>query len=81
MNSVIKLFDTHTHFDVPDFDHDRVQLAHQAKAAGVEGLVLIGFLHSRFTDLIETQHFLNQLENAPKSYLAPGLHPFFISQH
>lgn len=81
MNSAIKLFDTHTHFDVPDFDHDRVQLAHQAKVAGVEGLVLIGFLHSRFTNLIETQHFLNQLENAPKSYLAPGLHPFFIDQH
>lgn len=77
----IKLFDTHTHFDVPDFDHDRVQLAQQAKAVGVEGLVLIGFLHSRFNDLIQTQHFLNQLENAPKSYLAPGLHPFFIDQH
>ena len=77
----IKLFDTHTHFDVPDFDHDRVQLAQQAKAVGVEGLVLIGFLHSRFNDLIQTQHFLNQLENSPKSYLAPGLHPFFIDQH
>ena len=77
----IKLFDTHTHFDVPDFDHDRVQLAQQAKAVGVEGVVLIGFLHSRFNDLIQTQHFLNQLENAPKSYLAPGLHPFFIDQH
>ncbi len=35
----IRLFDTHTHFDVPDFDHDRVQLAHQAKAAGVESVV------------------------------------------
>lgn len=44
-------------------------------------MVLIGFLHSRFTDLIQTQHFLNQLENAPKSPLAPGLHPFFIDQH
>ena len=81
MNRKISLFDTHTPFAVPDFDHDRAQLAHQAKAVGVEGLVLIGFLHSRFTDLIETQNFLNQLENAPKSYLAPGLHPFFIDQH
>lgn len=28
------LFDTHTHFDVPDFDLDREQLAHQAKKGG-----------------------------------------------
>lgn len=81
MNKVLKLFDTHTHFDVPDFDHDREHLAQQAKAVGVEGLILIGFLHSRFPDLIKTQHFLNQLENAPKSFLAPGLHPVFIEQH
>ncbi len=77
----IQLFDTHTHFDVPDFDQDREILAYQAKAVGVEGLVLIGFVHSRFSDLVKTHHFLNQLDHAPKSYLAPGLHPFFIEQH
>ena len=47
----LKLFDTHTHFDVPDFDPDREQLAYAAKAAGVEHLVLIGFLQNRFADL------------------------------
>ena len=77
----IALFDTHTHFDVADFDHDREQLAYQAKQVGVERLVLIGFLRERFQDLIKTQHFINQLENAPKSFLAPGLHPFYIEQH
>ena len=46
----LSLFDTHTHFDVPDFDEDREKLAYQAKLVGVEGLVLIGFLHDRFTD-------------------------------
>ncbi|MQW90891.1 TatD family deoxyribonuclease [Acinetobacter wanghuae] len=76
-----KLFDTHTHFDVPDFDHDREQLAYAAKEAGVEGLVLIGFLQHRFNDLVKTHHFLNQLTDAPKSYLAPGLHPFYIEDH
>lgn len=76
-----KLFDTHTHFDVPDFDHDREQLAFSAKKAGVEGLVLIGFLQNRFKDLVKTHHFLNALDHAPKSYLAPGLHPFYIEQH
>jgi TatD DNase family protein len=54
------LFDTHTHFDVPDFDHDREQLAHAAKAVGVERLILIGFVQSRFNDLVQSQHFLNQ---------------------
>jgi len=77
----LKLFDTHTHFDVPDFDHDREQLAYAAKKAGVEGLILIGFLQQRFQDLIQTQHFLNDLADAPRSYLAPGLHPFYIEQH
>lgn len=75
------LFDTHTHFDVPDFDSDREVLAYQAKAVGVERLVLIGFLHERFNDLIDTHHYLNRLLDAPKSYLAPGLHPFYIEQH
>ena len=75
------LFDTHTHFDVPDFDHDREQLAHAAKVVGVERLILIGFVQSRFKDLVQTHHFLNQLQDAPQSYLAPGLHPVYIEQH
>jgi len=75
------LFDTHTHFDVPDFDLDREQLAYQAKKVGVEHLIMIGFLYERFQDLIDTQQFLNQLNNAPRSHLAPGLHPFYIEQH
>ena len=76
-----RLFDTHTHFDVPDFDSDREQLAYQAKAAGVEALVLIGFVASRFADLLHTQQFVNGLSQAPQAYLAPGLHPFYIEQH
>lgn len=75
------LFDTHTHFDVPDFDHDREHLAALAKNAGVEACVLIGFIAERFEVLIQIHRYLNQLSNAPKSYLAPGLHPFYIEQH
>lgn len=37
------LFDTHTHFDVADFDEDRQQLALEAKKVGLDALVLIGF--------------------------------------
>ena len=76
-----RLFDTHTHFDVEVFDFDREQLAYQAKQKGVDALVLIGFQHQRFHTLIETHHWLNGLDQAPRSYLAPGLHPFYIEQH
>lgn len=79
--SNIALFDTHTHFDVEEFDADRDELAYQAKAVGVEKLILIGFTHDRFTTLMSTQYQLNQLEHTPQSYLAPGLHPFYIEQH
>ena len=51
---MMQLFDTHTHFDVADFDHDRQHLAVQAKQVGVEALVLIGFIESRFDELIQT---------------------------
>lgn len=77
----MRLFDTHTHFDVSEFDCDREQLAYQANAVGVEKLILIGFLASRFDDLLQTHQALNQLKNAPQSYLAPGLHPYYIEQH
>ncbi len=76
-----QLFDTHTHFDVADFDHDRQHLAVQAKQVGVEALVLIGFIESRFDELIQTHQQLQYWENVPSSYLAPGLHPFYIEQH
>lgn len=76
-----RLFDTHTHFDVPDFDPDRVELAYRAKERGVEALVLIGFVASRFDDLCRVHDQINQLDQAPQSYLAPGLHPFYIKEH
>lgn len=78
---VLPLFDTHTHFDVSDFDADREALAVQAKQVGVEALVLIGFVQERFQTLLSTHQQLNQLTNAPNSFLAPGLHPFYIEQH
>ena len=78
---MMQLFDTHTHFDVADFDLDRQQLAVQAKQVGVEALVLIGFIESRFDELIQTHQQLQDWENVPQSYLAPGLHPFYIEQH
>ncbi|ENU22903.1 hypothetical protein F993_02813 [Acinetobacter proteolyticus] len=77
----MQLFDTHTHFDVADFDHDRQHLAEQAKQVGVEALVLIGFVESRFDELIHIYQQLHAWDKVPISYLAPGLHPFYIEQH
>lgn len=78
---MLRLFDTHTHFDVEDFEPDREQLAKQAFSVGVEGLILIGFIAQRFPDLLKTHDLLQRLEQVPRSYLAPGLHPFYIDQH
>jgi TatD DNase family protein len=75
------LFDTHTHFDVADFDHDRQQQAELAKKMGVEHLILIGFVAERFADLLSCQRSLQQFNHVPQVHLAPGLHPFYIEQH
>lgn len=77
----LSLFDTHTHFDVEEFDTDRIQLAYQAKQAGVDHLILIGFLQNRFDKLCKIHAQLNNDAQAPQSFLAPGLHPFYIEQH
>ena len=79
--SLWPLIDTHTHFDVEDFDHDRVQLAGQATAQGVQALILIGYVARYFDRLTSIHHQLNELPNSPLSLLAPGLHPFYIQQH
>lgn len=82
---MLQLFDTHTHFDVEDFDLDRQQLAFDAYAQGVHAMVLIGFLQSRFADLQRTaqqmQMWQQQFQHVPTAYLAPGLHPLYIEQH
>lgn len=75
------MFDSHTHFDLSEFDHDRMQLAQQAKASGVDALVLIGVMAEGFQRLVTTHHALNAQSDLPRSFLAPGLHPFYIEQH
>ena len=78
----LALIDTHTHFDVPEFNSDRLTLAQQAHASGVQALLLIGFVASRFDELIATQQQINSSPQLhPQALLAPGLHPFYIQQH
>lgn len=80
-NSTVQLIDTHTHFDVADFDTDRVQLAQNAFQNGVKDLILIGFLANRFAAMAQVAETLNHLNDVPRCHLAPGLHPFYIEQH
>jgi TatD DNase family protein len=77
----VALIDTHTHFDVEDFDQDRMGLAEQAAQQGVQALVLIGYLAKYFDRLQLVHNQLNQQKNSPVTLLAPGLHPFYIQQH
>lgn len=78
----LALIDTHTHFDVPDFEHDRLQLAQLAYERGVNVLVLIGFLAKRFDKLVQVQQQISQAATPhPQALLAPGLHPFYINEH
>lgn len=81
---MIQLFDTHTHFDVDEFDDDRLLLAQQAKEKGVDKLILIGLTQTRWHDLLKTHQQMQYWQNeydVPTSYLAPGLHPIYINQH
>ncbi len=77
----VALIDTHTHFDVEDFDQDRIELAANASQHGVQALILIGYLAKYFDRLHLVQDQLNQQQNSPITLLAPGLHPFYIQQH
>lgn len=81
----VRLIDTHTHFDVPEFDFDRVELAHQAYRAGVRHLVLVGYLARYFERMLRCQHALavqtDAGEQVPYAHLAFGLHPFYIKEH
>lgn len=83
----LPLIDTHTHFDAPVFDADRVNQAHKALTHGVQHLVLVGYLYRHFGRLYETQNELMQAraesnhKHGLHTHIALGLHPFYIQQH
>lgn len=90
----LALIDTHTHFDAPVFDDDRVAQAQQAWQCGIEHIVLVGYLQCHFARLYQTQSELapnnSTLDsttvdyskpNIPETHIALGLHPFYIEQH
>lgn len=71
----MRLIDTHTHLDFPDFDADRTELLARCRALGVERLVVLGVHQGnwqRLWDLVQADAGL---------YAAFGLHPVFLDNH
>lgn len=69
--------DTHCHFDVEEFDVDRASVAQAAVNAGVEAIVIPGYVQSKWQPLIK----LCQTINSPILLPAPGLHPMYVAEH
>ena len=82
---MLKIIDTHTHFDVPEFDIDRAEQCTLAYDNGIRHLILIGFLAKLFNQMVNCQNqiqkFIANKQKSPTAHLAFGLHPFYITQH
>lgn len=71
------LIDTHCHFDVEEFDSDREAVAARTVAAGVDTIVIPGYLASLWDKLFQVCAGIV----APRLLPAPGLHPCYIARH
>jgi len=71
----MRLIDTHTHLDFPDFDADRGEVLARSRQLGVERLVVLGVYQAnwqRLWDLVQHEDGL---------HAAFGLHPVYLDQH
>lgn len=71
------LIDTHCHFDVEDFDADRSEVAARTLAAGVDTVVIPGYVARLWDKLFAVCDAFD----APRLLAAPGLHPCYIPEH
>lgn len=71
----MRLIDTHTHLDFPDFDTDRAELLARCRDLGVERLVVLGVHQANWQRLWD----LAQAEDS--LYAAFGLHPVYLDEH
>lgn len=74
------LFDTHTHFDIPDYDIRRDDFNRQAYQSGVRHLILIGYLAKYFDRMVAIKHTADGCYPI-QHHLAFGLHPLYIDEH
>lgn len=71
----MRLIDTHTHLDFPDFDGDREGVLDQAYGLGVERMVILAVQRAHW------QRVWRLVESDPRLHGALGLHPVFLEQH
>jgi TatD DNase family protein len=71
------LIDTHCHFDVEEFDADRDAVAARTLAAGVDTVVVPGYVAGHWPRLFEVCARYPQ----PRLLPVPGLHPCYVEAH
>ena len=71
----MRLIDTHTHLDFPDFDADRDALLARSRALGVQRMVVLGVYQANW------QRLWHLVEANEGLYAAFGLHPVYLDEH
>lgn len=69
-------FDSHCHFDFPEFDGQRDRLVHQLAANQCGGLVVPGINTENWIKLLELKQQYSEFV-----HIALGLHPYFMEHH
>jgi TatD DNase family protein len=75
VNPPLSLFDSHAHLDAPEFDADRTQVLRNARATGVEQMLVPAVAAAGWRAL----HALCASE--PGLHPAYGLHPCYLDRH
>ena len=70
-----RLFDSHSHLDVPEFDGDRAAVLSRAQAAGVREQLVPAVDHDTWPGLRDACAL------GPGLYSAYGLHPVYLDRH
>ncbi|OZB31232.1 MAG: hydrolase TatD [Pseudomonas sp. 34-62-33] len=71
----MRLIDTHTHLDFPDFDADRDALLARSRALGVQRMVVLGVYQANW------QRLWHLVEANEGLHAAFGLHPVYLDEH
>jgi TatD DNase family protein len=71
----MRLIDTHTHLDFPDFDADRTEVLARSRALGVQRLVVLGVYQANW------QRLWHLVEANEDLHAAFGLHPVYLDDH
>jgi len=71
----MRLIDTHTHLDFPDFDADRDEVLARSRALGVQRMVVLGVYQANW------QRLWQLVEAHDGLHAAFGLHPVYLDDH